>query len=292
MMEEAAKVKNPPIIQENKKITFGARERTISIIAFCALVILTTLIMGSNISDTDLAVNFSQKNLAPSINHLFGTDWMGRDMFARTIKGITLSIKIGLLSSLLSGIMALILGLMSATCGKVVDSIISWFVDLVLSVPHILLIILICFAVGGGLKGVVIGVSLTHWPSLARLIRSEVMQIKSSEYVKISKNFGKSNIYIAKKHILPHILPQLLVGTLLIFPHAVLHEASITFLGFGLSPHEPAIGIILSESMKYLSTGYWWLAFFPGLVLLIASMMVDTTGQNLRKLIDPKTAYK
>lgn len=292
MMSEAVKVKKPPQIKKNKKITFGAREKTISIILFCTLVILTTLIMGSNVSDVDLAVNFSQKNLAPSTNHLFGTDWMGRDMFARTIKGITLSIKIGLLSSFFSGIMALVLGLMSATCGKAVDVIISWFVDLVLSVPHILLIILICFAVGGGLKGVVIGVTLTHWPSLARLIRSEVMQIKSSEYVKISKNFGKSNIYIAKKHILPHILPQLLVGTLLIFPHAVLHEASITFLGFGLSPHEPAIGIILSESMKYLSTGYWWLAFFPGLVLLIVSMMVDTTGQNLRKLIDPKTAYK
>lgn len=292
MIDEAVKVKNPPEFKEYKKINFGAREKTISLIVFCTLVILTTLITGNNVSDKDLAVNFSQKNLAPSINHLFGTDWMGRDMFYRTMKGITLSIKIGLLSSFFSGVVALVLGLMSATCGKVVDSIISWFVDLVLSVPHILLIILVCFAVGGGLKGVVIGVALTHWPSLARLIRSEVMQIKSSEYVKISKNFGKSNFYIAKRHIFPHILPQLLVGTLLIFPHAVLHEASITFLGFGLSPHEPAIGIILSESMKYLSTGYWWLAFFPGLALLIASMMVDITGQNLSKLIDPKTAYK
>lgn len=292
MMSEAVKVKEPPKVKETKKIIFGAREKTISLIVFCTLVILTTLIIGSNVSEADLAVNFSNKNLAPSINHLFGTDWMGRDMFYRTMKGITLSIKIGLLSSFFSGIIALMLGLMSATCGKAVDVIVSWFIDLVLSVPHILLIILICFAVGGGLKGVVIGVSLTHWPSLARLIRSEVMQIKSSDYVQISKNFGKSNFYIAKNHILPHMLPQLLVGTLLIFPHAVLHEASITFLGFGLSPHEPAIGIILSESMKYLSTGYWWLAFFPGLVLLMASMMVDTIGQNLRKIIDPKTAYK
>lgn len=292
MMSEAVKVKKPPKVKETKKFIFGAREKTISLIVFCTLVILTTLIIGSNVSEADLAVNFSNKNLAPSIDHLFGTDWMGRDMFYRTMKGITLSIKIGLLSSFFSGIIALMLGLMSATCGKAVDAIISWFIDLVLSVPHILLIILICFAVGGGLKGVVIGVTLTHWPSLARLIRSEVMQIKSSDYVQISKNFGKSNFYIAKNHILPHILPQLLVGTLLIFPHAVLHEASITFLGFGLSPHEPAIGIILSESMKYLSTGYWWLAFFPGLVLLMASMMVDTIGQNLRKLIDPKTAYK
>lgn len=291
-MEEFIQVKDTPkgISYNNAKL--GVREKTIAIIGFCILIILTTILIGSNIKESDLAVNFSQKNLSPSIEHLFGTDWMGRDMFYRTIKGITLSIKIGLLSSFFSGIIALVLGLMSATCGKGVDFIISWLIDLVLSVPHILLIILICFAVGGGMQGVIIGVSLTHWPSLARLIRSEVLQVKSSEYVQISRNFGKSNVYIAMKHILPHILPQLLVGTLLIFPHAVLHEASITFLGFGLSPHEPAIGIILSESMKYLSTGYWWLAFFPGIVLLMASVMVDTTGQNLRKLIDPKTVYK
>ena len=81
------------------------------------------------------------------------------------------------------------------------------------------------------------------------------MQIRESDYVKISKKFGKSNLYIAIEHIIPHIIPQLLIGIVLIFPHAVLHEASITFLGFGLPPHEPAIGIILSESMKYLNSG-------------------------------------
>ena len=211
-------------------------------------------------------------------------------MFYRTLKGLSISMSIGVLSSIISGIIAVILGIIGPTCGKRVDSIITWFIDLVLSVPHTLIIILISMSVGGGLKGIVLGVSLTHWTSLTRIIRAEVMQVKESDYTKIAKNFGKSNLYIAKNHILPHIIPQLLVGIVLIFPHAILHEASVTFLGFGLQSHEPAIGIILSEAMKYLSSGKWWLAFFPGASLVLVSMMVDSIGKKIGKLIDPKTA--
>ena len=231
-------------------------------------------------------------NQAPSLEYLFGTDWVGRNMLYRTLKGLSLSMKIGLLSSCISGVIALTLGVLGATLGNKVDSFITWFIDLVLSVPHTLVVILISISVGGGLKGIVLGVSLTHWPSLTRVIRAEVMQIRESDYAKISRNFGKSNLYIAIHHILPHIIPQLLIGIVLIFPHAVLHEASVTFLGFGLPPHEPAIGIILSEAMKYLSSGKWWLAFFPGLSLVIVSLMVDNIGKKFSQLINPKTAYK
>jgi peptide/nickel transport system permease protein len=92
--------------------------------------------------------------------------------------------------------------------------------------------------------------------------------------------------------MLPHLLPQLLVGLLLLFPHAILHEAAVTFLGLGLSPHQPAIGIILSESMRYLSTGMWWLAFFPGLCLLIVVRSFDVMGENLRRFTDPRRAQE
>lgn len=271
---------------------FGAREKTLLSIIIFTVFLGTIILLGNTITSEHIKINLRDKNLAPSMSHLFGTDWVGRDMFYRTIKGLSLSIKVGLLSSAISGVIALILGLMSATLGKIVDDFLTWFIDLVLSVPHALIIILISISVGGGFKGVVTGVALTHWPSLARVIRAEIMQIKESDYTKISRNFGKSNLYIAVNHILPHIIPQLLVGIVLIFPHAVLHEASITFLGFGLPPHEPAIGVILSEAMKYLNSGRWWLAFFPGLSLVIVSLMVDNIGKQISKLINPKTAYK
>ena len=270
----------------------GIREKTLLSIILFTILLSVIMIMGSTISSDDISINLTNKNLEPSLNHLFGTDWVGRDMFYRTIKGLSLSMKVGILSSAISGLIALTLGMIGATLGKTVDSFITWMIDLILSVPHALIVTLISISVGGGFKGIVLGVALTHWPSLTRIIRAEVMQIKESDYAKISKKFGKSNLYIAFKHILPHIIPQLLIGIVLIFPHAVLHEASITFLGFGLPPHEPAIGIILSEAMKYLNSGRWWLAFFPGLSLVIVSLMVDNIGKQVNKLINPKTAYK
>lgn len=276
----------------NSNINIGIREKTILSILIFSCFLIGIMVFGSFISEKQISIDLTQKNISPNLNYLFGTDWMGRDMFYRTIKGLSLSMKIGVMASMISGLIALTLGLMSATMGNTVDSIITWIIDLFLSVPHALVIILISISLGGGLKGIIIGVAITHWPSLTRIIRAEVMQIKNSEYVNLSKNFGKSNLYIATKHILPHIIPQLLVGVVLIFPHAILHEASITFLGFGLQPHEPAIGIILSEAMKYLSSGRWWLAFFPGISLILVSLMVDNIGKQISKLINPKLAHK
>lgn len=282
---------NSSIKRKFSSLEFGIREKTILSLIIFAVFFITILVAGSMIDPEKFSIDLINKNQSPSIMHIFGTDWIGRDMFFRTLKGLSISMKIGVLSSIISGIIAVILGIIGPTCGKRVDAVITWFIDLVLSVPHTLIIILISMAAGGGLKGIVLGVSLTHWTSLTRVIRAEVMQVKEAEYTKIARNFGKSSFYIAKNHILPHIIPQLLVGIVLIFPHAILHESSVTFLGFGLQSHEPAIGIILSESMKYLTSGKWWLAFFPGLSLVLVSIMVDNMGKKLGKLIDPKRAY-
>lgn len=282
---------NSSVKRKSSTLEFGIREKTIFSLTIFVVFFVAIIISGSLINPEKFSIDLVNKNQNPSLYHIFGTDWIGRDMFFRTIKGLSISMKIGVLSSILSGIIAVILGVIGPTCGEKVDSVITWFIDLVLSVPHTLIIILISMAAGGGLKGIVLGVSLTHWTSLTRIIRAEVMQVKESDYTKIASNFGKSNLYIAKNHILPHIIPQLLVGIVLIFPHAILHEASVTFLGFGLQSHEPAIGIILSEAMKYLTSGKWWLAFFPGLSLVLVSMMVDNMGKKIGKLIDPKTAY-
>ena len=134
------------------------------------------------------------------------------------------------------------------------------------------------------------GVGLTHWTPLARVLRAEIKQLKTTEYVKLSENLDKSKLWIARHHILPSVVSQIIVGVILMFPHAIMHEASITFLGFGLSPHEPAIGIILSESMSYLSLGCWWLAFYPGLSLLFLVLLFDLIGENVHKLLDPQSA--
>ncbi|MDF2960283.1 MAG: ABC-type dipeptide/oligopeptide/nickel transport system, permease component [Paenibacillus sp.] len=268
------------------------RQRTLLFILFAAVLLTGVGFGGILLSPDKITTHLEIRNLSPSWAHPFGTDLLGRDMFTRTLKGLTLSIGVGILASVCSVGIAMLLGLAAATMGKTADRVISWLIDLFLSVPHLVTLILIAFVLGGGAKGIIIGIALTHWPSLSRVIRAEVMQLRSAEYVQISRHLGKSRWWVASKHLLPHLLPQFVVGLLLIFPHAILHEAAITFLGMGLSPHQPAIGVILSESMRYLSTGMWWLAFFPGLCLLLIVRAFDVLGDNLRLLIDPRRSHE
>ena len=284
--------KGSPGAVEKQRKRLNQRQKARILLIFSVAFLAVTAILGVVLHDAAMVTDFSRKNIAPCLKYPFGTDWLGRNMFYRTLTGLSMSILIGVLAAGVSAIMALILGICAATLGKKVDSAISFAIDTVMGIPHILLLILISYAMGKGLKGVIAGVALTHWTSLARLIRGEVLQLKEQIYIKTAKKLGKSNLYIAMKHMVPHLLPQFIVGLVLLFPHAILHESSITFLGFGLSNEQPAIGIILSEAMKYLVTGKWWLALFPGIMLILTVVCFFTMGENLRMLLDPASAHE
>lgn len=273
------------LLRSTRSSTIDASKLRILLSAAAAGLFLFIILLCSWLtSSLGLSTNLGERNLAPSLQHLFGTDWLGRDMFTRTVKGLMLSLQVGIAGALCSTVIATLMGLIAATMGKTADRLVSWLIDAFLSVPHLVTLILIAFVAGGGMKGIIIGIMLTHWPSLARLLRAEALQLMTSDYVQISRKLGRSRWWIAAQHLIPHLAPQIAVGFLLLFPHAILHEAAITFLGLGLSPHTPAIGIILSESMRYLSTGMWWLALFPGLVLLIAVRSFDRLGAFVKLL--------
>ena len=279
--------------QDDKKQWFvynaNLRTKTLVIIAISVVVIVSILIASLFIGE--IPTSFASANQMPSLEHLFGTDWMGRDMFQRTIAGLALSLTVGIIASAISTVISIILGLFSSF-NRFADEIVAGIIDLFGSIPHILLIILVSIMFGGGTFGVIMGVGLTHWTPLARVLRSEVKEIKTKEFIALAQNFGRSKAWIAMKHILPLVISQIIVGVILMFPHAIMHEAAITFLGFGLPPHEPAIGVILSESMHYLSSGYWWLAFYPGMSLLIVVLLFDLIGESVEKLLNPETAHK
>lgn len=280
----------PALKKEKIQPFMNKRKRMLYTSIIAVIFLISIVVTGLLLEKESIATNLTDRNVAPSWTHLFGTDWLGRDMFSRTIMGLSLSIGVGLAGAIGSVIIALFLGMM-ASMGKVADRIVSWLIDLFLSVPHLVTLILISFTLGGGFKGLVTGLVLTHWPSLARVIRAEVLQVRSAEFVQVSKQMGKSRWWIALHHIFPHISPQVLIGFMLLFPHVILHETAVTFLGLGLSPHEPAIGIILSESMKYLTSGMWWLAFFPGLCLLLVVRIFDYIGEFIRTMMDPARAH-
>lgn len=270
---------------------YSRKKQTLYIIGFSLLGLLIIGISGLFIGESELGIHLDNKNSAPSLAHLFGTDWLGRDMLARTWKGLSLSMGVGLLAALTSTGIALLFSLL-AGWNAFFDRIVTGLIDLFLSVPHIVILLLISFAFGGGYAGIILALALTHWPALTRVLRAEIMQIKAMDYVQTSRQLGKSNLWIARHHLFPHILPQLFIGCLLMFPHAILHEAAITFLGFGLPAEQPAIGIILSESMRYLSIGMWWLAFFPGLCLLMMVSLFDLLGKNIQRYFDPFHSQK
>ena len=271
---------------------FNQRQRALALLLLAAGLLCAVTVSGLLLSGRAMETDFTRKNLAPCAAHLFGTDWMGRDMLARTLTGLSLSIRIGVLTAGVSALVALVLGIAAATLGRRVDAVISWCIDLVMGIPHILLVILISLAFGKGFVGVVAGVALSHWTSLARVIRGEVMQLRQAPYVLVAEKLGASKWQIARRHMLPYLLPQFLTGLILQFPHAILHEASVTFLGFGLSPEQPAIGVILSESMRYLTTGKWWLALFPGLALVLVVLLFAVMGERLRRLLDPSSVHQ
>ena len=271
---------------------WNGRKNALFLLVAAAVVLCAVAVAGGLLSGQAMVTDFTRKNLAPSGQFLFGTDWMGRDMLSRTLTGLSLSIRIGLLTAAVSAVIALVLGVASAVLGGWVDAVISWCIDLVMGIPHILLVMLISLAFGKGFVGVVAGVALSHWPSLARVIRGEVLQLRGAVYVRTAEKLGVSRLTIARRHLLPHLLPQFLTGLVLQFPHAILHEASVTFLGFGLSSEQPAIGVILSESMQYLTTGRWWLALFPGLALVGVVLLFAALGEQVRRVLDPSSVHQ
>ena len=270
-----------------------ANRRVLLASLIIAVILLVAIVVaGRMVYDAATTTDFSQKNLAPSLAHLFGTDWMGRDMFLRTIAGLSTSVLVGLLAASVSALVALVLASVAALGGKRADAVVTWLVDLFMGVPHIVLLILVSYALGKGFWGVTIAVAVTHWPSLTRVLRAEILQCRESSFVAHARKLGVSSARIAITHMVPYVFPQFLVGLILLFTHAIMHEAAITFLGFGLPRDVPAIGVILSESMSYLSAGMWWLAVFPGIALILTVILFDVAGSSLRRLIDPHSSQE
>ena len=277
---------------KDRQMETNQRLRTVVFLIVAVVILAAVTAAGILTEGYAVETDFSQRNLSPSLQHLFGTDWMGRDMLARTLSGLSLSIRIGILTAVVSAAVALLLGTASVVLGRKADAVISWCIDLVMGIPHILLVMLISLACGRGFVGVVAGVALSHWPSLARVIRGELMQLRQAPYILVAEKMGVSKLQNVKHHMLPHLLPQFLTGLILLFPHAILHESSVTFLGFGLSSEQPAIGVILSESMQYLTTGKWWLALFPGLALVLVVVLFALLGERVRRMLDPSSVHE
>lgn len=246
-----------------------------AVVSLCGLVVLA-LFWSLPGDELDLL----NKYHAPSINHLFGTDWLGRDLFSRSQQALKQSLYVGGLAVLLSSLLSLMMA-MFAMLHRYAAWVVDLLVDLFMSLPHLLLLILLSLAFGGAELGLVVAIALSHWPKLTRLLRFEMKQVQSAPYYQLAKQFGCSPWQRLQHHMLPHILPQWWVGGLLLFPHALTHMAALTFLGFGLNPDSPSMGALLAQASQYALAGYWWFALCPGLLLLSCLLLLSYVAQRL-----------
>lgn len=269
----------------------GRRRRTLLVTVALAAFVVAVVVAGTWAVGPAGTTDLDHRRLGPTWSAPFGTDWLGRDMLARTLVGLRLSLFVGVVAATLSALLAIVLAGASAVFGGWVQALVNWLVDLFLSLPHLVLLILIAFALGGGTSAVVIAVAVTHWPRLTRVLQAQARVVVTSDYVALSRTFGRSRRFVLTRHVVRHLVPHFVVGLVLLFPHAILHEAALSFLGLGVDPSQPAIGILLSESMRYLSSGMWWLAVLPGVCLLLVVKTVDAIGDNLRRLTDPRSHH-
>ena len=234
-----------------------------------------------------LRVDAFARGLPPSVVAPFGTDLLGRDVLARTLEALAVSAQVGLAAAAASTLVALALAV-AATFSPLADRLVGVLTDLALGLPHFVLVLMVAYAAGGGMTGVILGVALTHWPRLSRVLRHEAQTVAAADYVRISRALGRSRGWIARHHLAPHLLPQLVAGFVLIFPHAILHEAGLSFIGLGIEPHLPSIGVMLADSLRGLMAGHWWVALFPGFGLVLLALSFETFGETLRRAADPR----
>nr|WP_072514740.1 ABC transporter permease [Ndongobacter massiliensis] len=271
---------------------FNGRRRLWIAVSITGLALVCLFLWGHFMTPDAYAIRYEDKFLPPSSDHWFGTDYMGRDMFFRSIKGLATSLQVGLAAAGISSVLGLLLGISSAVLGGVFDQAVLLAVDLCMGLPHLVLLILISVLMGRGERGVLFAVAFTHWPELTRLVRSEVLQIRNAPYVQAAYRMGRSRFQVACSHLLPHVFPVYVVGLVLLFPHAIMHESAITFLGFGLPAQTPAVGVILAEAMKHIATGKWWLALFPGLLLILVVLLFYRMGELLKRRFNPTQAQE
>ncbi|MEU4667908.1 ABC transporter permease [Amycolatopsis sp. NPDC023774] len=223
-------------------------------------------------------------------SHLLGTDQLGRDILSRLCYGARISLLVGACAALLAGIVGAVIGLVAGFLGGWFDRILMRLADIQLAFPPILLALAIVGFLGSGLWYVVLVLGFTGWVSYARVIRSEVLTLRTREFVTEARAIGVTDLAIMRRHLLPNVMaPLATIGTLHVAA-AIVAEASLSYLGLGVPKQTVTWGGMLSDGQLYLGTS-WWVAVFPGIALMITALAVNITGDVLRDVADPK-AYR
>ncbi|MGP3732821.1 ABC transporter permease [Streptomyces sp. GDS52] len=253
-----------------------------------ALTALAVLLVPPLVQLDQQAVDLASKLLPPSWSHPFGTDDVGRDLLLRCVYGLRVSLLVGVVAALTATVIGTAVGATAGALGGWVDRLVMRLVDTIASVPHLLLGIFIVALFRPGVWPVVISVALTHWLSTARIVRAEVLSLRSRPYIDAAVSGGASRLRVALRHLLPGVLPQAGLAAVLMIPHAMWHESALSFLGLGLPTHTASLGTLIQGARGSLLAGHWWPTLFPGLFLIIPTLAIAGLAGVWRERINPR----
>lgn len=261
-------------------------------VAVVALVLLILIIFAAIFADLlspyDYTEQFPKDNfLRPSRGHLMGTDNFGRDIFSRVLHGAQVSLKIGFTSVIISTVIGVIIGALAGYYEGIFDAIIMRVMDTILSIPQLVLAIALAAALGGGMKNLILAVSLSSIPSYARIVRSQVMSVKNLEYIESARLAGVKTFKLIFAEILPNCFAPIIVQATIGVGTAILSAASLSFIGMGIMPPEAEWGQMLSEGRAYIRN-YPHITLFPGMAIAITILLLNIVGDALRDAFDPK----
>ncbi|WP_437114519.1 ABC transporter permease [Streptomyces glaucescens] len=274
--------------------SYGGKRRTTRTLrvrvsaALLAVTVLAVLLVPPLVQLDQQAVDLAAKLRAPSWEHPFGTDDVGRDLLLRCVYGLRVSLLVGVAAALTATVVGTAVGAAAGALGGWADRCVMRVVDTVSSVPHLLLGIFIVAMFRPGVWPVVVSVALTHWLSTARIVRAEVLSLRSRPYIDAAVSGGASRWRVTVRHLLPGVLPQAALAAVLMVPHAMWHESALSFLGLGLPTHTASLGTLIQGARGSLLAGQWWPTLFPGLFIILPTLAIAGLAGAWRERINPR----
>jgi peptide/nickel transport system permease protein len=260
--------------------------------AIVGLIVLTVVILSALFAPLiapydPIAQDTTAIRAAPSAQHLFGTDNFGRDVFSRVLYGGRMSLPVGFVAVGITAVVGVALGLIAGYYGRAIDSVIMRWVDIMLAFPGILLAMALVAILGPSLFNLMLAVGIAAIPEYTRVVRGTVLSAREAEYVVAVRVSGAPDRSIVLRHILPNVLPPVIVLATLGIAGAIILGSTLSFLGLGIQPPTPEWGNMLSDGRSMLRH-QWWVSLFPGLAIMVTVLAINLLGDGLRDALDPR----